>query len=372
MSKLVRNTIPFKVTRTSQPQFATGIDWSNPITRGLVLCVDSATGYRDLFSPSGVNSGVSSRATQKGISGYFGGAQRYSLGRKAFTNLYYGSVVFDIRIDVFDSAHVFYEAGTGFNNIAVKIPANTSSALKFNVGSNTDRSSAKTSWTSGQWYNIAIVWDAFAPTVKLYINGVIDSTFAVTSFTNAASFNTSIGSYDIGTFGSYFTGSMSGITGFKRALTDPEIKSLSENPWQIFQPIVRQIPYDMLRGAWQRRESYLLGTTPPTLSASMPAMVGKRVWTSQPQVPVQLDWSNPITRGLFVCIEPSQTFLNGRRNGVLSTGSTLPPLSATKNGLGRKTTGGTYDLRIQADGPTLSTDSWTIAVRLVHSANATL
>lgn len=48
-----------------------------------------------------------------------------------------------------------------------------------------------------------------------------------------------------------------------------------------------------------KRESYMMGTTPPTVSANMPAVVGlKNVWTQQPQVPVEIDWSNPITRGL--------------------------------------------------------------------------
>ena len=38
----------------------------------------------------------------------------------------------------------------------------------------------------------------------------------------------------------------------------------------------------------------------------MPAVVGlKNVWTQQPQVPVEIDWSNPITRGLFAAIHPS-------------------------------------------------------------------
>lgn len=54
----------------------------------------------------------------------------------------------------------------------------------------------------------------------------------------------------------------------------------------------------------QRRESYLLGTTPPTLSTSMPTAIVKTVRMSQPQVAVGIDWSNPITRGMRLCLVP--------------------------------------------------------------------
>ena len=41
MSKILKNTIPFKQVRTSQPQVSVGIDWSNPITRGLIGVIDA-------------------------------------------------------------------------------------------------------------------------------------------------------------------------------------------------------------------------------------------------------------------------------------------------------------------------------------------
>ena len=42
MSKILKNTIPFKQVRTSQPQVPIQIDWSNPITDRLAAVVDVA------------------------------------------------------------------------------------------------------------------------------------------------------------------------------------------------------------------------------------------------------------------------------------------------------------------------------------------
>lgn len=38
----------FKAVRTSQPQSGSTIDWSNPLTKGLILCVNPAVGLKNL------------------------------------------------------------------------------------------------------------------------------------------------------------------------------------------------------------------------------------------------------------------------------------------------------------------------------------
>ena len=62
----------------------------------------------------------------------------------------------------------------------------------------------------------------------------------------------------------------------------------------------------------------MMGTTPPTLSGAMPAMVGKKVWTSQPQV------AAPIDLGL----SPGFVFL-GSVGADLVTGKSLTQINGS-------------------------------------------
>jgi hypothetical protein len=67
---------------------------------------------------------------------------------------------------------------------------------------------------------------------------------------------------------------------FNVALTDEEFASLCHNPWQLFAPITKQLP-----------------TVAATIS--MPTVKRRSVpWTSQPQVPVGVNWANPLSRSL--------------------------------------------------------------------------
>lgn len=47
----------------------------------------------------------------------------------------------------------------------------------------------------------------------------------------------------------------------------------------------------------------------------------RRIWTRQPQQPVEIDWSNPITRGLAIAVEPDLIDLARRRRGATVVGS---------------------------------------------------
>jgi hypothetical protein len=60
--------------------------------------------------------------------------------------------------------------------------------------------------------------------------------------------------------------------------------SVVYNPWQIFSSqSTRHIPFDLVRGPTEPRQSYMLGTTAPEVSTAMPAAILKTPWTSQPQ-----------------------------------------------------------------------------------------
>jgi hypothetical protein len=75
----------------------------------------------------------------------------------------------------------------------------------------------------------------------------------------------------------------------------------------------------------QKRESYMMGTTPPTLSGAMPAMVGKKVWTTQPQVACEIDRANPFGARVIDSLVGNQPYTSlGKtvtKYGTLSTGA---------------------------------------------------
>ena len=66
-------------------------------------------------------------------------------------------------------------------------------------------------------------------------------------------------------------------------ITPSYAQSLSANPYQIFQPPARQVPFDLVRGPAEPRQSYMMGTTAPEVSTAMPAAILKTPCTSQPQ-----------------------------------------------------------------------------------------
>jgi len=67
------------------------------------------------------------------------------------------------------------------------------------------------------------------------------------------------------------------------SLSRPSVKQLAQNPYQIFTPLARQVPFDLVRGPTEPRQSYMMGTTSPEVSTAMPAAILKTGWTSQPQ-----------------------------------------------------------------------------------------
>lgn len=99
---------------------------------------------------------------------------------------------------------------------------------------------------------------------------------------------------------------------FNRYVSNYEFKSLTINPWQIFKPQNRLI----FKPA-PKEEKRIIA----------PALLGmSKKWTSQPQVPVGIDWSNPITRGLYATIGNPQ-WCETKNGKVIRSGTLLPSIS---------------------------------------------
>lgn len=355
MSKVLRNTIPFKQVRTSQPKTPVSIDWSNPITRGLEfvylpgLPSDSSKKIRNLAV---FGSGVSSRGSSltsianTASSGLrinsgkiLGGLSNSTVLGVAETNLPTGTGNGYIE----NNARLIYCERSNVGNCIYKLGIGNYTGLKAEFTYRNAGGTLLQQRLSDTTLNDGRPKVYFATkngtTHGTYVSGIGNSGTigsADTTFTDSG-IEARIAS-DKGDVNGNWGGLVHLVAGWSRALSAAEIKSLSANPWQIFQPIVQQIPYDMVRGPMQRRESYLLGTTPPTLSASMPAAVRKQVWTSQPQTPVGIDWTHPAAPDMGLWL-PSLSKTNLVTNIPCTDIGTGVQRVTTKDGIAYATSG---------------------------------
>lgn len=125
----------------------------------------------------------------------------------------------------------YYEDGGGFNNFAFFNPTTGSSALEFNIGSGTTRNSTTRTWVSSTWYDIVCTWGT---DIRIYVNGVLDTTIAVSGGTASASGdNDQVGRYSFGggISGLYSPASIGPIRIYSRALTYAEIQRLFRDPY---------------------------------------------------------------------------------------------------------------------------------------------
>ena len=214
------------ITRTSQPQGLVGIDWSNPITRGLREFV---TGKR--FSDFGNAVAV----TKDGLSA-FNTSTFQTVTSPVNEVTIFQSAVFDSISNV-SSLGVSSggDSGFGFKN-------NTTSVRLFKYrasGTANTQSVSTRSLVVGRRVNVCGTFDG--ANQRLYEDGVLSSSTAnAEAVFWGASPKLRLGGFSV----SNFAGTASILLYFARALSDAEIKSLSDNPWQIFAPEVQRVWVD--------------------------------------------------------------------------------------------------------------------------------
>lgn len=347
MSQLVRQISPPPLVRTSQPQGPVWIDWGNPITQGLQFAFNGANPKVEAaFSrpastdgSAGVTAGVGQFGGYlKGNSGTAGNYRPWTgiTGTAAYTAM---AVVKDsagrgaIR-NPFDSDDT--NAGGAARNFQLRFDAtNVATFIAFNTTQSAFTSSTTaTSSDNGLSVICGRVTDSKA--VNVFLNGVSGSTATLTGSTAALASTERLavgGANKPTASGVPFLGEIYACFFWNRALSDTEIRSLSQNPWQIFKPIVRPYPFDLVRGPVQTRESRMLGTSDGAASSVAPAVLGLRsVCTQQPQQAGAIDWSNPITRGIISV----QDGRSGRDvvGGIFGTLSNASSISSAATGLG--------------------------------------
>lgn len=309
MSRLVRQTIPSPLPWTSQPQVATEIDWANPITKGMKLCLVPRISLIDLASPS-VKWIASAGSNPTNV------ISKHGLGLHVVRDIYCAP---PFRVDTKEQTQLVLMDWEGSDEPFSGIFGTGNSIGEYSFG--VSRDEGQLSIVGQQGFNTRIFKDTSSlkegaflikgSTVgfSVYDKGkLLQSGTTITPLWGMTATPIAVISSDMYRDGTYVSYTSNYLYVFwERELSNSEAISATTNPWQIFRPLKRNLPaFDIVRGALEARQSYMMGTTPPTVSANMPAAVGlKNVWASQPQVPVEIDWSNPITRGLTAVYIPS-------------------------------------------------------------------
>jgi len=236
-------TLP-RFIRTRQPQQPVGIDWSNPITRGLVSCVDK-DGREFVSGDSLVKTGdLTAKPTAKGLA--IGSAGSAYFSRASFNNVAPTNTAFTVAGTVAlgstsqTNKYLAYQANSGGFNQASVIFGYVSGNIEFYVAGFTGdspRTGSQIPIADTQPHTFAYSYDGV--NWVGYLDGVV-------AFETTRTFNINLTTVTEGALLSAGNSNIAdayllGWSTFNRGLSKPELRELTANPWQIFQPTNRAI-----------------------------------------------------------------------------------------------------------------------------------
>ena len=238
-----------KITRTSQPQELVGIDWSNPVTDGLAE-------YYPLTDPRGIIRNVTGKPTNGatfsgsdiGVSATFDGVNDYiaipstplALGNQL-------TVMFAMKMTANPETSRQFVFGSDDATKAIQVEVGNCNTMfpgtvAIQVNGTFIASSSLHSINQNVWQVWAITKNGtFAGATTFYKGGIqlgssYNVTFALQDVVSTRRIGQRSGAQPIP-----FSGQLSNLGFWNRVLQDEEIKSLSDNPWQIFEPIEETI-----------------------------------------------------------------------------------------------------------------------------------
>lgn len=251
MPRMLRPTI-----WTQQPPQPVEIDWTNPITRGLVVAWNGATPDVNLCdNKAGTftdRTGIGRENGRHGVAKSFtGGVQAgkyvfvtpaekeavtfFWIGRQSQDGVSLNRVISDYN-GASNGRYDIYLETSGGNPPLFQVFATTANGIY--------RPTSAGSWLSSQQNTFCITYDSTVEGVGgavpvFYSNGVANAISTVVAASGAlvtAGTVTAVGGRnDVGT--RQLQGALTIALRFDRALSEIEVKSLSANPWQIFKPI---------------------------------------------------------------------------------------------------------------------------------------
>jgi len=229
-----------------QPPDPLDIDWSNPITRGLVTLQtgSNTTGWS--------NNGTIIVPTRNGLARNFTSASSQYLSRSLTVT--YPLTMFALARASNDAVtRALVSVGDGGTNRHMLYLGSSSDLLLFSGDSPSQWGSGATTYPgTTQWRTYVGVVRGSANR-QGYVNGISPAAANTTTKTVTASSTVAVGAYwnaGAPVAGYYWPGDIAIAGVFNRALSDSEIVSLSENPWQLFTPYTQILLFSVLSGAY--------------------------------------------------------------------------------------------------------------------------
>lgn len=228
---------------TKQPQYPVGVDWGNPITRGLVFAWE-ASFSGDVVSGSTHNKGstvtksIGLNGVQLGISSPsdasdFGSSPTFSNGASETT------AMLDIYFASGSPSEKPFGQWDGNNHWLIQLSAgNLIWVAAQESGGGRRRWDISGMITSPGWYRIVLAWRGGA-SAAAFINGVnISSSLSVVNSEATVIDSTSqiLSVGQTGVLTDIIGGFISGARFWRRGISDAEIRSISANPNQLFSP----------------------------------------------------------------------------------------------------------------------------------------
>jgi hypothetical protein len=141
-------------------------------------------------------------------------------------------------------------------------------------------------FTANNWQSFAVTSSQSTTTVAIYANGIFanSNTSVVPNDTPAVGSIKGIGGDGLGPW----DGAIFSVYEWDRVLTPSEIFTLSQDPVQIFEPETLYVPFNVEPTVEE-----------PAVDDTELVTYFEKPWTRQPPPGTEIDWSNPITRGLL-------------------------------------------------------------------------
>ena len=214
-----------RVTRTTQPQDNVGLDWNNPITRGLISAplANSLTLADNVKSKYTLTSGLYSLAPNSDGHSLAGQVMRLQ-GPALNPSVDFTLLIVGKTPESTSSTTVAASAGNLWMGCGGNFLRVSNSSVDLSAGPA----------TPGERF--VLVGSRSGSNLSAWSDGVKGQTASVSNNLGGA---LNLMSYSAG--GYSWLGGLNLALVYDRALSDAEIKSLSDNPWQIFEPELQRV-----------------------------------------------------------------------------------------------------------------------------------
>lgn len=238
--------LPLLANKITQPQYATKIDWSNPITKGLVICTHAGTNFTELVSGNFSTITSAKQTATKNGKAFSNISSTFSIDTKVTTS-FPDPVTWVCGITPNTTGggnglgRIFDKRSTGNATQVELLYFNASLAPEFNRGPSSNQQTVRATnvLTAGVYTVVAVTSATFTGTNNaIYYNGVNQSLVGGANSGGTGAIPTNAASYVLGNRtddnARNFDGKISFAYRWNRVLSPAEIASISTNPYQIF------------------------------------------------------------------------------------------------------------------------------------------